>query len=376
MTILDRHIARQFLQNFVLLVGGLLTIIMLIDFSLNFDEYAEIGGRLATAGGGAKAITTLWVFWNLWWPRLFQLMGFLLGLGLVAAMGFTAAQLVKHRELVAALAGGISLHRIARPMFLAALLITGLQVLNREVLIPELAPLLVRDKKQAGSEQMGVMSQPLCTDSAGRLFYAQGVNLDTQTIEGLYVWERNAAGLMTRRITATRARWQDGAWVLTEGRAVDRRGATSNAAPPAVAIDRIETDLDPTALKIRRFEGFSHNLSCRQINELLERFEAAGATADQQHRIEELERVKWGRFGLMVTNLLALAACMPFFLRREPCSMVVQSLKAAPAALAAIGMGFIGAVGTIPGLPVHVSVFVPALILLPLSIAAVSGMRT
>ncbi|MEY3230686.1 MAG: hypothetical protein RL689_775 [Planctomycetota bacterium] len=373
MTILDRHIARQFLQNFVLLVGGLLTIIMLIDFSLNFDEYAEIGGRLATAGGGFKSTTTLWVFWNLWWPRLFQLVGFLLGLGLVAAMGFTAAQLVKNRELVAALAGGISLHRVARPMFLAAVLLTGLQALNRELLIPELAPLLVREKKQAGSEQLGVMSQPLCTDSAGRLFYAQGVNLDTQTIEGLYVWERNAAGLMTRRITATRARWEDGAWVLTEGVAVDRGG--TSASPPPRPVDRIETDLDPTALKIRRFEGFSHNLSCSQINELLARFEAAGDAADQR-RMEELERVKWGRFGLMVTNLLALAACMPFFLRREPCSMVVQSLKAAPAALAAIGLGFAGAVGSIPGLPPHVSVFVPALILLPLSIAAVSGMRT
>ncbi|MEI7657509.1 MAG: LptF/LptG family permease [Phycisphaerae bacterium] len=375
MTILDRHIARQFLQNFVLLVGGLLTIIMLIDFSLNFDEYAEIGGRLAAAGGGLKTATTVWVFWNLWWPRLFQLVGFLLGLGLVAAMGFTAAQLVKHRELVAALAGGISLHRVARPMFLAALLLTGLQALNRELLIPSLAPLLVRDKKQAGSEQLGVMSQPLCTDSTGRLFYAQGVNLDTQTIEGLYVWERNAAGLMTRRITATRARWQDGAWVLTEGRVVDRRGGAAGGSPAASPIDRIETDLDPTALKIRRFEGFSHNLSCRQINELLARFETASVATDQR-RIDELERVKWGRFGLMVTNLLALAACMPFFLRREPCSMVIQSLKAAPAALMAIGLGFVGAVGSIPGLPPHVSVFVPALILLPLSIAAVSGMRT
>jgi lipopolysaccharide export LptBFGC system permease protein LptF len=373
MTILDRHIASQFLQNFVLLVGGLLTIIMLIDFSLNFDEYVEIGGRLAGVGAASKAASTLWVFWNLWWPRLFQLVGFLLGLGMIAAMGFTSAQLVRNRELVAALAGGISLHRVARPMLLAALLLTGLQALNRELLIPELAPLLVRDKKQAGARNLGVMPQPLCTDASGRLFYARGVNLDTQTIEGLHVWERNAAGLMTRRITATSARWQDGTWVLTDGRVVDRGG--TNASPPPKPIDRIETDLDPVALKIRRFEGFSHNLSCRQIDELLTRFRAAGDAGDQR-RTEELERVKWGRFGLMATNLLALAACMPFFLRREPCSMVMQSLKAAPAAIAAIGMGFAGAVGSIPGLPPHVSVFVPALILLPLSIAAVSGMRT
>lgn len=373
MTILDRHIARQFLQNFVLLVGGLLTIIMLIDFSLNFDEYAVLGGRVAASSGGFKATTTLWVFWNLWWPRLFQLVGFLLGLGLVAAMGFTATQLVTNRELVATLAGGISLHRIARPMFLVALLLTGLQALNRELLLPELAPLLVRDKKQAGSEQLGVMPLPLCADSTGRLFYAQGLNLDTQSIEGLYVWERNASGLMTRRITASRAQWQDGAWVLTEGVAIDR-GETGPSSPPR-AVARIVTDLDPTALKIRRFEGFSRNLSCRQVNDLLARLAAAGDTVDQR-RMEELERVKWGRFGLLVTNLLTLAACMPFFLRREPCSMVVQSLKAAPAAMAAMGLGFVGTVGSIPGLPPHVSVFVPALILLPLTIAAVSSMRT
>ena len=373
MTILDRHIARQFLQNFMLLLGGLLTIIMLIDFSLNFDEYADLGGRVAAAGGGFKATTTLWVFWNLWWPRLFQLVGFLMGLGLVAAMGFTAAQLVKNRELVAALAGGISLHRIARPMVLVALLLTGLQALNRELILPELAPLLVRDKKQAGSERLGVMPQPLCSDSNGRLFYAQALNLDTQVIEGLYVWERDAAGLMTRRITASRAQWRDGAWVLTDGLAIDRGGTAASAPPRPVA--RIETDLDPMSLRIRRFEGFSRNLSCAQINDLLARLEAAGDTVDRR-RIEELERVKWGRFGLMATNLLAFAACMPFFLRREPCSMVVQSLKAAPAAMVAIGMGFAGAMSSIPGLPPQISVFVPALVLLPLCIAAVSGMRT
>jgi lipopolysaccharide export LptBFGC system permease protein LptF len=375
MKILDRYIARQFLLNFALLMGSLLTIIMIIDLSLNFDEYAEIGAKIVAASGGTKFITTLGVFWNLWWPRLFQLIGFLMGLGLVAAMGFTCAQMVKHRELIAALAGGLSMMRIARPMLIVACILTALQIVNRELLVPSLAPLLVRDKRQAGSTTLGVMYQPLCTDGAGKLFYARGVNLDTNTIEGLYVWERDEAGLATHRITADSATWRDGAWQLTNGqkRDVSTRLATGHQ-PPAVAIDRVDTDLDPVSLKIRRFEGFSHNLSCAQINDLVDRFNSLPNPPER--RIEELLRAKWGRFGLLATNLLALVLCLPFFLRREPCNMVVQSLKGAPMALGAIGIGFVCAVTTIPGLSPQVSVFVPALVLAPLCIAAVSNIRT
>jgi len=375
MTILDRYIARQFLLNFVLLMGGLLTIIMLIDLSLNFDEFAEIAAKMVATSGGNKALTSLSVFWNLWWPRLFQLVGFLMGMGLVAAMGFTCAQLVRNRELIAALAGGLSMLRVARPMLIVAVLLTGLQVVNRELIVPKLAPLLVRDKRQAGSTNLGVRYQPLCTDGSGRLFYARGVNLDEGTIEGLYIWERDAAGLATFRITADTAAWKDGAWQLTNGqkRDVSTRLATGHQ-PPAVAIDRIETDLDPVSLKIRRFEGFSHNLSCVQINDLVARFWSL--PEPPLRRIEELLRAKWGRFGLLATNLLALSLCLPFFLRREPSNMVVQSLKSAPVALGAIGVGFVCAVTTIPGLSPQVSVFVPAIVLFPLCIAAVSNIRT
>jgi lipopolysaccharide export system permease protein len=375
MSILDRYIARQFLSNFVMLLGGLLVIILVIDFSLNFDEYVEIGSKLTKESGGISALRAVGAFWDLWWPRLFQLFGFLMGLGMVAAMGFTCAQFVKNRELIAMLSGGISLHRAARPIIVCAILLTGLQVINREVIVPRLSPLLVRDKKQAGSKNLGVISQPLCTDGNGRLFYARSVNLDTNTIEGLYVWERDAAGLMTRRITADSASFSDGAWQLTHGQVTDRRATLANGRQPAPdPVARFETDLDPTALRMRRFEGYSHNLSCAQINELLERFEKLPEPPER--RINDLIRTKWGRFGLMATNLLALVLCMPFFLRREPANMVVQTLSAAPVALTAIGLGFIGAVTTIPGLSPQMSVFVPALVIIPLAIAAVSNVRT
>jgi len=387
MRILDRYIAWQFFLHFLLLLAGLFVVILLIDFSLNMDEYYSAGGRAAmemagvTPGSGtevsslASAWNALALFWDLWWPRLFQLSGFIMGMVMVGAMGFTCGQLVKQRELIASLSGGISLQRMASPIILVAVILTGLQIVNREVLVPRLAPLLVRGKMDAGSDRLGAMSQPLCEDGEGRLFFAKRVDLDTNQIEGLYVWERDASGLMTRRITASRAEWADGVWKLIDGKVEDRRGTAADGRQlPAEAIATLKTDIDPTALRMRRFEGFSHNLSSLQLGQLIDRLDGLPRTS--KRAIEDLTRIRWGRWGLMATNLLALIICLPFFLRREPCNMVVQTLLAAPVALGCIGLGFACAVTGVPGLSVVTGVFVPALILLPVAIAAVGGMRT
>jgi len=381
MTVLDRYIARQYLLNFAFLLGSLFTIILLIDFSLNFDEYADVAARTIAppdgkdAAFGPVALRTLAIVWNLWWPRLFQLTGFMMGLVMVGAMGFTCVQLIKHREFIAVLAGGISLHRLARPIILVALLLSALQIVNREWIVPKLAPLLIRDKKQAGAHGMGIVNQPLCTDSQDRLFYAQRVDLDHEAIEGLFVWERDQAGLMTRRITADSAHYKNGKWILTNGLAQSRRMENTQTQMPApVPIAELETDLDPTALKLRRFEGFSHNLSSSQLSQLIDRYQTL--PDPPLRRVEEMQRILFGRIALLLTNLLALILCLPFFLKREPCNMVVQSLYAAPVALIAIAAGFLGATSAIPGLPPQVSVFVPVLVLFPLAIAAVTHIKT
>lgn len=386
MRILDRYIAGQFLLHFFMLLASLYAVILLIDFSMNLDEYYASGGRVALdvlGGAGTKdkppvalaAWKAIALFFDLWWPRLFQLSGYIIGMVMVGAMGFTCAQLVKHREFVAALSGGISLQRLAAPMLAGAVLITVLQVVNREVLVPRLAPMLVREKSDVGMGRVGVIAQPLCEDGEGRLFYARSVDLDANEIEGLFVWERDEAGLMTRRITAEKAKWSDGVWVLTQGRVEDRRVATADGRQPAPQpLATLATDLDPTALRMRRFEGFSHNLSSRQLGELTQRLEVLPRTPPR--RLEELSRIRWGRWGLLCTNILTVLICLPFFLRREPCNMVVQSLMAAPVALVCIGLGFMCAVGGVPGLSVVTGVFVPTLILVPVAVAAVGWIRT
>lgn len=379
MNLLDRYIARQYVANIVLLFVLLFSIVVLIDFSLNFDEFTDLAERLVKDWGWPDtllhrgALSAALVL-DLWWPRLFQLFYYLLGLVLVGAMGFTCAQFVRHRELVAMLAGGVSLHRVARPILIVALGACVLQTVDSEYVLPRLAPLLTRDKKEAGKHELGAARVPLCADSAGRLLYARSFDPDRGVIEGLWVWERDADGLLTRRITADRAAWRDGAWVLENGKAESRRPGAQAGQRSIEPLDALRTDLDPTALTIRRFEGYRSNLSVAQVASMLRSLKAA--PRPPENRIEQLERTRFGRPAVILCNLLTLLICMPFFVRREPVNMLVQSMYCAPVAITALVGGLLGTTASIPGLPPQVGPFVPAMILIPVAIMAVSSVRT
>ncbi|HYE63318.1 MAG TPA: LptF/LptG family permease [Phycisphaerales bacterium] len=382
MSLLDRYIVRQYLLNILVLFAVLFAVIIGIDFSLNFDEYVKVADRYHAAAGSkpsavANFATALYLVFDLWWPRLFLLYNALLGVILIGAMGFTCAQLNRHREFVAILAGGLSLHRVARPIVLAALGLVVLSAVNREFVIPRLAPLLTRDKGDAGSRTLGTTPQPLTSDAQGRLFYARNVVLDTGDIEGLWVWERDGQGLMTRRITAERAVWDGGKWVLQGGEVESRQGQQSQAVRPRreiVPVASLETDLDPTALKLRRFEGYANNLSTRDLSLLIENYK--GQPKPPAQRIERYERVRWGRVAQYASTVLLLLVCLPFYIRREPGNVLVQTLMSAPVTLVGFVATMVGTSAAIPGLPPQLSVFIPVMVLIPLAVAAVSSIRT
>ncbi len=376
MTTLDRHIARQYLTNVAALVVILFSFVIAIDVSLNFDEFIRLAreqGKQARVSGDPSFVRTAAVaaglVIDLWWPRLIQLLNALLGLVMVGGMGFTFAQMVRQRELVAMLSGGISLWRAARPVCVCAVLLCGVQLANQEYLIPRIAPLLTRQLQQAGQRTLGAAELHLTADSAGRVFFAQSFDADQGVLTGLQVIERDAARHGTRIITAASARWKDSMWILVQGK-VKPFGVVATPEPIAT----LATNLDPTTLRLRRFASYRASLSFAQTTEMLSQREPGGG--DNGGRDEELERIRLGRFGAVACNLLALAVCLPFFLRREPIGMVIPALKSAPLAVVALMGGVLGASAAIPALPPVLSVFVPAIVLLPIAIASVTSVRS
>jgi len=395
---LNLYIARLYLTNIAVMVVVLFSFVVAVDVAMNMGRFwnaardrmeerearsgtaqadaageAEGGGgdrRRAREGGGLRrVVATVWVIWDLWWPRLMQLFNHLIGVVLIAAMGFTCAQLSRHREFVAMMASGLSLFRVARPMITVAAMITLLALMNQEVLVPRLAHRLVRDTGDAGKQGPDAFRVRLAPDDAGRLLLAQKFDDQAGVLERLTVWERDASGRVSRVITADRGVWDGRAWALENGVARGRvEPTTGRVANEPVA--RLETTLDPMRLKVRYLQGFGQALSWRQVSDILRH---GGLDAAASRR---LDLVRWGHLAAMASTMVTLLAAMPFFLVRVPGPMLWPALKAAPIALAGLVAAALSSTVILPGLPVWLGTFVPTVVLLPLAIALFSGVKT
>lgn len=418
MTTLDRYIARQFLFNALALLILLFTFVVAIDVTLNIDRFVDRAKTLTEGqetGSLRRATLTAILVFNLWGPKLLQMFTYTVGLALVGSMGFTLTQMVRHRELVAMMASGISLRRVARPILLVAALFMLLKVLDHELLLshPRIAPLLVRDHGDAGNPNLTEFSvlptaeAPDPVTQTRRIFMAQRFDPETGTIDHLDVWERDVAGMATRRIHADRAIWRvvdgRGGWDLL-GTPVNKdvtrspdqpaggqasttlpvenptiwvqslrmapSGSTTAKVDAGPVPQRIVTDLGPEAMIFRRHASYSQNLSWRQISAML-----ANENVEQSLH-DKLQRIRWGRLATVLSGLLSLIITMPFFLLREPKNMLIQSLKCAPVGIISILGSVMLTAMSVPGLPPGFGAMLPVFILLPIAVASVSWVRT
>ena len=122
---------------------------------------------------------------------------------------------------------------------------------------------------------------------------------------------------------------------------------------------------------MNQYKGYREALSFRQIGTLLERPDLLDEAAEAEY-----QRLRWGRFSVVLTNLLALVIAAPFFITRLPTGVLSRTIVGAPILVTALMGGVLGASAAVPGLPPLVGVFIPPLILLPLAIAAYGAVRT
>ncbi len=381
MTILDRYIAKQYLVNAAMLLVILACFVVTIDVSLNLNRYWETAVAMSREGehegGGLRAmLLTIHLVADLWWPRLLQLFSYLSGVVIVGAMGFTVSQLVRQRELIAVLMSGQSLLRVARPILASAFLVQALSLLNQEFIVANehVAKLLTRDAGDAGKRDLGRLQMNLTRDGSGRVFFARSFDADKGVLENLIVWDRDETGRAIARTHADRAEWQErggsGAWILTSGsrEVLGVRG-------PTTPVETLETDLDPLLLRVRQYEGYGQKLSSAQIGVMIDRLDKVSGDAQQARQTRHaLERIRWGRWSMLISNMLALLISTTFFLTREPKNMLVQSLKCAPISILALIGGVIGSSAELPGFPAWLSALLPVGVLGPIAIALFTGL--
>ena len=134
MTIIDRYLLRQFLQNFVICFMSLTGVYVVFDVFTNLESFMGLAKGLALM----EVIAAHYGYQSLYF---FDCISSLLVL--MAAM-FTMAWIQRHHELTALMAAGISRIRVVAPVLAASVAIILLAVINREIVIPKVKDQLAK----------------------------------------------------------------------------------------------------------------------------------------------------------------------------------------------------------------------------------------
>jgi len=375
MLLLDRWIALRFLGNFALIFSVMFLFAVSIDTILQLDAYIEVA-RLAVTSGRFSSLWTALpaaiVDFNA--PRVFQFYAYMVGLCSVAAAGFTLTQMVRTRELVAMLAAGLSLWRVGLAIVGAAVVLNLLQLVNGELLLPRLAPRLVREHSAILAPTVQGFSVRLFEHREGQLMLASSYDAASRTAHGLVFLERDERGAATRRVEAARAVWNDerGGWDLDGGQATRRSmkdgpDGREVVVSAAESVDFVASDAGPQVLLARRFRGFAQLLSSPEIGKLASEGGIDFPTAS---------RLIGQRFAGACANLLMLVVCLPFFLVREPRKMLRPSVLATAVAVPGLLGALFMMTVELPGIPATVGVFLPVAAILPIAAWRVGALET
>jgi lipopolysaccharide export LptBFGC system permease protein LptF len=161
MKTLDRYIVRSFITSLLLWFVVVMSLRTVTDLFVNMDEFAKLG---RSPGETLSDIGTYYGY---------QSAAYLLELGgviIVAAAAFSIARMNYTNELTAILASGVSLHRVIWPILLCAMATCGLLVADQELLIPRIAPKLVRSRDDAQGLQD--LQLRCLSDGTGASWYA------------------------------------------------------------------------------------------------------------------------------------------------------------------------------------------------------------
>jgi len=205
MLILDRYIIRQFLTNFVILLVVFMSLFFIGDLIIDLDEFVDAGAYYAKVHGGSPLFGTLLTIADYYGPQMIMIYVFFSGVLVVGAMGFTLSSLSKSRELVAMVASGINMYRIAMPILVVGAILNLLIIVSQEQIIPKLADKLTRDKSNIGEEHKQTTPIIFSPDSKGNLFSAAQFDMDRKQMDEVTIIARDGNGQAIQRVTATQA---------------------------------------------------------------------------------------------------------------------------------------------------------------------------
>lgn len=317
MKILDKYVAKNFLIGYAIAFCVLLGLRIVIDLFVNLDEFTENAYL-----GAASVITNIFIYYGLNSTLYFRDFA---GMITVVAAAFSLGKMVRHNELTAMMASGISLKRVIAPILLLSLALTGLLIIDQELIIPSLSNKLVRSQDDLpGQESYDVW---FISDANGSLLCSPRFDVESSTLHkpiiitrakktGSLVWEP------TGWIEAETATYdfQSEAWRLTNGtftpipKPGPQQSDDRNPVLTRMSLPAYYTDLTPKVIPVIRRADQKTLLSSRQLSQL-------AAQGTKLKDLAFLYSQKHFRITEPLMNLVMLLVCLPVLVCRDPKSM-------------------------------------------------------
>ncbi len=306
MKILDRYIAKNFLVGYVIAFAVLIGLRVIIDLFVNLDEFTEHADL-----GTLAVIRNIFVFYGLNATVYFRDFA---GMITVVAAAFSLGKMVRNNELIAMMSSGVSLKRVISPIIILALMLTGLLVIDQELVIPTLADKLVREQDDVpGQESYNVW---FIDDDNGSLICSRKFDVRTSALYNptiilrkkdpkTFIWE------VTGQISADKAVYnpKTGRWDFVNGQYVERDSLAG--LQRALSYD---SGITPKDIPIRCESEHKTLLSSRQLS-------ALALHGSKIRDLAQLYSQKHFRLTDPLINFVMLMIALPVLVCRDPRSM-------------------------------------------------------
>ena len=362
--LLDRYVATEFLFSYVVALSVVLSLRIILDMFVQLDEFVE------SEEGFWTALTYIGRYYG---PKVFEFFRDFSGTIILLAAAFALARMMRHNELTAVLASGVSLKRVIAPIVFLGFGLNLLMVVDQEWVLPSLADKLVRRPDEM--QRLRTLRVWLMPDKRNdALLSAAAFDRNEQTLTGVHITLRKG-GRAIGQVTAKSGRWdaRRQGWVLYGGVYWDLAQARNQE------LAFYPSDVTPQYLWLQRNKNFKSLMSSTELGRLQSLELKAG---DRAETITE----KHFRFTDPITNMVMLLLGLPLLVSREK-----RSTKSA-VLLALLGAGGCFVVTFACKLMVGEDVFgnmlrnqdfeyaliawLPIIVFLPLSVLALDSIKT
>jgi lipopolysaccharide export system permease protein len=204
MTVLDRYITREFFLTFLFVLLALLFVYLLVDF---FERSRMFLSNSATL----EQILSYHLY------TLPQILGIMLPASVLLSALITFGLFSRNQEIVAMKANGISLYRIARPVFVFALVICGLNFLLNEYVTPAAnwrSEQIVYAEIQKNKEWGSFKQNQIWYKSENAIYNFKLFVAAEDRLKGVTINYLDPQFHLSMRIDAREAIWKDDHWEL------------------------------------------------------------------------------------------------------------------------------------------------------------------